>query len=196
MTNINQSTGYLCREYLNGITQNKLLSIFDYKDGILYWKINRGTKIKAGSVAGGIGGTLIERRWQIKIDGKTYQRARLIFLLHKGYLPFIVDHKDRKTLNDAIGNLRAATRLQNNYNRNSNRNSTSKYVGVSLYKNNKWVCWTAQINIEGKNKRLGYFKTEDEAALAYNKYAEIHRKEFANLNIINNADSQSNKICS
>jgi len=45
--------------------------------------------------------------------------------------------------------------------------SSSKYTGVSWYKSmNKWV---SQIKINGKQKNLGYFKTELEAHNAYQK---------------------------
>jgi hypothetical protein len=49
----------------------------------------------------------------------------------------------------------------------SGENKTSKYVGVSL-SNNKWV---AQIYHNGKNKIIGKFDTEIEAAKAYNEKA-------------------------
>ncbi|MFJ7407045.1 MULTISPECIES: AP2 domain-containing protein [unclassified Lysinibacillus] len=46
------------------------------------------------------------------------------------------------------------------------RNTSSKYKGVCWSKrNNKWV---AAIKKNGKQKHLGYFKSEDEAAKAYN----------------------------
>ncbi|MCG9812095.1 MULTISPECIES: AP2 domain-containing protein [Staphylococcus] len=46
-------------------------------------------------------------------------------------------------------------------------NGSSKYKGVNWRKDcNKW---TANINVEGNQKRLGIFKTEELAAEAYNK---------------------------
>ncbi|QYA35935.1 AP2 domain-containing protein [Macrococcoides caseolyticum] len=46
-------------------------------------------------------------------------------------------------------------------------NSSSKYKGVVWYKKTKK--WVARINVEGKNKFLGYYSNEDEAARAYNQ---------------------------
>lgn len=90
------------------------------------------------------------------------------------------DHIDHNGLNNQRFNLRIATRFQNNANKTSHKNSTSKYLGVSWHKGaEKWV------SVITKNKKyiyLGVFETEHLAATAYNKAAiELHG-EFANLN--------------
>ena len=166
------------------ITQGLLREIFDYKDGFLYWKKPR-PKIVVGSKAGALMTSGIEVRRRIKVNGKSYLSSRLIFLYHNGYLPEMVDHRDRDTLNDRIENLRAASKFENARNRNPERESTSKYLGVALrtyYQ--KYKYWAAQISTNKKCKHLGLFKTEEAAALAYNKAAVMFHKEFANLNII------------
>jgi hypothetical protein len=70
-----------------------------------------------------------------------------------------VDHADNRK-----HKLRVITQLQNAQNRRANKNSSSKYVGVS-YSNTKW-----QSAIQGKY--LGRFKTEEEAVLVRNKRAK------------------------
>jgi len=60
------------------------------------------------------------------------------------------------------------------------KNTTSKYRGVSWFKRDE--CWRTWIYYNGKQKHLGYFQTEEEAALAYDEAAKIHYGEFANLN--------------
>lgn len=92
------------------------------------------------------------------------------------------DHKDRNTLNNQRNNLRKASRSQNNANTRSRNNSVSKYLGVSPFVKNGKSKWRANICKDKKIYHLGYFKTEEDAALAYNKKAlELHG-EFANLN--------------
>jgi len=97
-------------------------------------------------------------------------------------LPAEVDHINIDCSDNRIENLRAATRSQNNMNRNSNKIATSQYLGVCLDKGSG--SWRASIVLNKVQKRLGYFKTEEEAALVYNKAAVRYFGEFANPNII------------
>lgn len=96
-----------------------------------------------------------------------------------------VDHIDCNGLNNLKSNIRICTKKENhqraNYNLTS-RKKTSKYRGVSFMKN--LGKFKAEISINGKNKHLGLFLTEKEAALAYNTKAIEIRGIFANLNII------------
>ena len=168
------------------LTQELVQELFDYKDGLLYWKIKPANqyKINIGDLASKIWRlrkTTIYRRC-VYIKRVRISSSRVIFLWHNGYLPINVDHINHNTLDDRIENLRAATSSQNNANGSSHRDSTSKYRGVCYLKNkNKWEC---KIQSEYKKVWVGWFETEIEAAIAYNKAALIYHKEFANLNII------------
>lgn len=93
-----------------------------------------------------------------------------------------VDHINHNGLNNQKYNLRKATFAQNRANKNSNKNSASKYVGVS--KAATKGKWRAIIGKKTGNISLGTYKTEIEAALAYNEAAKIINGEFANLNKI------------
>ena len=94
-----------------------------------------------------------------------------------------VDHKDRNTLNNQKSNLRIATRAQNNANRTASRSClTSKFLGVAFESDRKK--WTARIRKDGRGYRLGSFKTEREAAQAYNTAAMRFHGEFASLNVL------------
>lgn len=90
----------------------------------------------------------------------------------------IVDHKDRNTLNNQKSNLRFCTIAENVRNRTP-RNGR-KYLGVRLNKQNTW---TASIGYKYKTVYLGVFKSEIEAAKAYDKAAKEYHGEFANLNL-------------
>jgi hypothetical protein len=164
------------------LTQELVKELFDYRDGFLYWKINRG-KRSIGDLAGYILTDLEGyKRRRITVNSKTILAARLIFLWHKGYLPENVDHINHDTLDDRIEYLRGATGNDNSKNRSSVKGSASKYLGVSFTKAN--LKWKATIRHNWNRHFLGYFKNESDAALAYNKAAVRLHKEFANLNII------------
>jgi hypothetical protein len=106
-------------------------------------------------------------------------------LVAKHFIPNIenkeqVDHIDRNKFNNHISNLRWAMRTENNRNTLSHKGSTSKYKGVSLFRGK----WMARIKVNGKDKYLGHFHDEKEAALTYNKEAKEIFGEFALLNNI------------
>jgi AP2-like factor (euAP2 lineage) len=52
------------------------------------------------------------------------------------------------------------------------QSGTSQYKGVSYYTKNK--CWRAGIGVDGKSIHIGFYDSEEEAALAYNKAALQH----------------------
>ncbi len=61
------------------------------------------------------------------------------------------------------------------------KDSTSRYRGVSFIKSQN--LWRAGIMVDGKSMNVGNFKSEDDAALAYNKAA---RKYFGSIAYQNN----------
>ena len=93
-----------------------------------------------------------------------------------------IDHKDGNTLNNQRDNLRVADYSQNAMNRKKRANGSSKYKGVCWDKETRK--WLATAMVRGKSKKLGRFKSEEDAARAYNEHVSEHHKEFSRLNII------------
>lgn len=92
------------------------------------------------------------------------------------------DHVNGNKLDNTKFNLRICTRSQNNCNQKPQIGRTSQYKGVCWF---KWTSkWRAYIMINKKRIHLGYFKNEEEAAIAYNVAAVELYGEYARLNII------------
>lgn len=58
------------------LTQECVKQIFDYKDGVLYWKIKSSNNSNIGEVAGYYSAT--NNRWSIEYKYKSYPRANII----------------------------------------------------------------------------------------------------------------------
>jgi len=77
----------------------------------------------------------------------------------------VIDHMNHDTLDNRRENLRIVSTRQNM--QNLKRKTTSKYPGV--YWNKQKNKWLAHIMVNGKNKHLGLFIDEREAAKAYER---------------------------
>lgn len=149
----------------------------DPETGGLFRTLKDGKSKEAGSIdSGGY------RQVSLSINGqeKLLLAHRIIHFIHHGELPDCLDHIDGDRLNNRIENLRAATSQQNQRNIRSQKNSSSKFLGVNWQKTAKK--WRARIKFNGKQKSLGLFTDEIEAAKAYDAAAREHHGEFANPN--------------
>ncbi len=94
-----------------------------------------------------------------------------------------VNHKNHIKDDNKVSNLEWCTTRQNSSYRFKSdlKKATSIYKGVNLFKNGRWRSY---IRCNYKYIHIGFFNTEVEAALAYNKKAKELFGEFAVLNII------------
>jgi hypothetical protein len=105
-----------------------------------------------------------------------------------------VDHIDRNGLNNCRSNLRLCTHGENSCNMSSYKGAASKYKGVCWYK--KIKKWGAAIRRDGKQYYLGTFKSEIEAARAYDEMAKKLHGAFACLNLPVSAEMQKTQCSS
>jgi hypothetical protein len=93
-----------------------------------------------------------------------------------------VDHRDGDGLNNTRDNLRVVNHFQNMRNKRKHRAGASRFKGVSKRNDRVNKVWRSRIFVDGKSKLIGYYDTEEFAAVAYNNAATEHVGEFARLN--------------
>ncbi|WP_417644696.1 HNH endonuclease [Citrobacter freundii] len=134
------------------ITQEKLKELVEYfpETGEFIWKVSKGPN-KAGSKAGTLSGDYI----RIVIEGNNKLAHQWAFLFMKGYIPELIDHKNRLGIDNAWENLRESTNQKNLQNQKKKK-SKSGYSGVSW--NKKAQKWYVQVtNADRIRKSGGYF---------------------------------------
>lgn len=138
--------------------------------------------------------------WYLTMHGKNSSRPYLqtnIVINNKNHSMFLhrllidaktgqlVDHKNNNTKDNRMCNLRLCTHAENSRNKSPKKNGTSRYLGVFVdTKNRKEPGYVCRIGRDRKIIYIGTFKTELEAAKAYNEAALKYHGEFANLNKI------------
>jgi poly-D-alanine transfer protein DltD len=163
--------------FSDGSLAKRFNEAFEYKDGELYWKINpNNSKKHIGKLAGykkesteyGV----------VMLDKKSYCLHKVIFCMHHGWMPEVVDHINLVRKDHRIENLRAATHVTNNWNKGVQRNNKLGIKNVCYNKQNKkyWV----QITQNRKNIYSQMFDDLELAELVATMAREKYHGEFAN----------------
>jgi hypothetical protein len=160
------------------ITRERLKELLSYDstDGTFRWLLPTTNRVNVGDIAGWNSGPYRS----IKLDGGSYKAHRLAWLYVHGRWPRVhIDHIDGNGFNNAIANLREATRSENMSNTGCRKHNTSGVKGVFWDAGvNKW---RASINANGRRHYLGIYEDKAVAAEAYANAARRLHGEFARL---------------
>lgn len=153
--------------------QNKLRKElrYDAETGEFFRAIDGRVK-KAGEMVGHLNKAIGYKT--VNWNGGNQYAHRLAWLYVYGYLPKEVDHINGVRSDNRLCNLREATHKQNFENLSSKPRGRNSLIGASYREiTNRW---SAQIQVEGRKKHLGYFDTENEAHSAYKSAKAEHHK--------------------
>lgn len=159
------------------VTPERLHELFEYRDGNLYWKHRHGGK--NNRAAGTKAGTSLGKRkyLRVSIDYQFYYVHRLVWLMHYGDLPDVVDHIDGDPSNNRIENLRAATHSENMRNSTLNKRNKSGVKGVHWCSKSKR--WRGEVYASGKAHRVGPYNSINECRVAVEELRKLLHGEFA-----------------
>ena len=130
---------------LSNMTQEYAHSLFEYKDGSLYWKVKKAPHVKIGAR---VGSPEINGYETVYVDGRNWRIHRLVFLMQHGFLPKMIDHVNGIRNDNRIENLREANDQTNAYNAKIRINNISGLKGVSWNKNKQK--WAVRVNYNKK----------------------------------------------
>jgi hypothetical protein len=154
------------------LSQSRLKEFVTYDPvtGIFVWLPrtgdDKGTRHFNQRYAGTIAGGKAKHYQLLKIDGVVYSAYRLAWLYMTGSFPAaMLDHKDGNKRNNAIDNLREATRSQNMANRPLRANNTTGARGVWQRKSGTWYALVKDPSTK-KSRYLGTFQTKENAVAA------------------------------
>lgn len=130
--------------------------------------------------------------WQRHPHGYAYRCERRrpaparVVLMHREILcapkGLSVDHIDGNPLNNTRANLRLATYSENGRNQRPQRRANKSSLFKGVYLNKKNGLWVARCGGRDRNRWLGSFATQEEAARAYDAAAKELYGEFARPN--------------
>lgn len=107
---------------------NQISEIFEYSENspsFLVWKIDRGSRAKAGNCAGSVSN---KGYYRVKINSIPYQAHRVVWCLFNGNISdeYVINHIDGNTLNNNINNLELCTQADNNRRQKQHTDNTTR----------------------------------------------------------------------
>ena len=150
----------------------RLHELFTYQPetGLLINKVSRGSRAREGEPAG-----YVNKGYRVvAVDGTLYPAHRIVWKITYDEDPSLdIHHGKGGPLDNRLENLSLLTHRANCSIEKTEKSSLP--VGVYLQKG----LYRAQITLQGKNTRLGYYKTPEQASGAYRKALDMHLHGFS-----------------
>ena len=143
-------------------------SLFNYKDGDLFWKRNNK---KAGCLKPT--GYIV-----VEVNNKNMMAHRLVWMYHYGKIDSYIDHIDGNKSNNRIENLRPATKAQNCWNKKIFSLNNTGCKGVRLRKDSGK--YEVRIGINNKRIIIGSYNNLELADLVATEARDKYHREFVN----------------
>jgi hypothetical protein len=162
---------------------------YDPISGTLRWKFRPRSMFSANNqfltwnkrFSGKIAGSIKKDKLHVtvRLNGCNIYAHRIVWKIVTGdEPPDVIDHENRDGLSNLWGNLRKATKSQNNTNAKIRKDSKSGVKGA--YGPDEYGGFRSGIQTKGRRIYLGYFDTAAEAHAAYCKAARELHGEFWN----------------
>lgn len=162
------------------ILQQRFNEAFEYRDGKLYWKINTN---KSKHLIGKEAGCKSSGEYGcVNLDSKSYSIHKVIYCMHTGEMPIVVDHINLVRDDHRIENLRAADHHTNNYNKGVQKNNKLGMKNICWSKQNKK--WWVQVRAKGKTVVSKMFDDLELAQLVAYEARDKFHGAFANHGVI------------
>ena len=153
---------------------DRLRELFEYREGVLYWKQDRSSQKCKGKPAGCMTQEYLKLR--VRELGGAIAVHRVIFAMHHGYFAEEVDHINGNKLDNRIENLREVSRSQNRMNSGKTRRNKSGCKNVYPHKNK----WGVKISFNKHPMYLGLYDDLELADLVAHAAREKYHGAYAN----------------
>lgn len=159
-----------------GITVEEARELWSYNPatGELIWKVDLGSNVRAGMVAG-------RACLSVRFNNRPMSKGIIAFGIYTGAWPESGERilfRDKDTKNLKWDNLACDTRSKVTGAQRMRSNNTSGVRGVHWHKRSQK--WRAFIRVQGKHLYLGSFETIEKAAAARKVAAKEYFGEFCN----------------
>jgi len=113
---------------------------------------------------------------EMNIDGKRKKVHHVVWFLHTGEWPDMLDHINGIRDDNRIENLRVCTAVENSRNR---KKTTRRLLPRSVYYTNNKEKYRVSVQVDGKFKHIGVFSDLKEAETAAKQARELYYGAFA-----------------